>query len=209
MKNSTDLLHEIVITRVQFAQPDLLDRETFIANLCFVYGLMVASEQLLREAVEHSKGALRAYCRDHLAEETGHEKWLAADLESAGVRVDRIVPSMEIAACAGAQYYLVRHVCPAALLGYMATLECMPMPIERVEKLEEVHGKTLCRTLRHHAIKDVDHGREVLAMIDRASGREFSLIRQNAIQTARYVGYAAQKFGKIMTLERGGSHVYN
>lgn len=184
-----DLMHALREVRATYPHIDLADRNTFIANLIFVYQVIVATEALLSEAAPS-----REFYRAHLTEEKDHAAWLAEDLESAGVNVRAQPVFPEAIAMVGSQYYLIRHVDPVALLGYMAVLECFPGSMAHVEVLERIHGAPLCRTLRHHAEHDIEHGAQVLDEIDELSAREYRLVKQNAIQTALYLRAAIAKF---------------
>ncbi|UEP31616.1 iron-containing redox enzyme family protein [Burkholderia sp. B21-007] len=194
MKNSEKLMNVMRDVMAQWPRVDLKNRHVFLSNLVFMHRVIIASESLLEEAVVHAKGALHGYLSDHLEEERRHDEWLAEDLASAGIDVAGCQFPSEAVAAAGTQYYLIRHVDPCALLGYMAVLECFPMPMEQLVALEEVHGKQLCRTLRHHAEHDVDHADDLLERIDSLNDRQFALVVQNAVQTAIYIGSAISKF---------------
>lgn len=165
---------------IGFPKLDLLDRDAFCKNLVFMHALMVASEPLLQEAIEHSDGALGVYYSAHIEEERGHAAWLADDLKSLGVTVGE--PSYIAAACAGAQYYLIRHAHPAALLGYLAVLEGYPAPLEVVDMLEGHYGKDAMRCFRFHAEHDVDHRADLVKMIESVP-EHHDLITNNAVQT--------------------------
>ena len=194
MTHSQQLISVLEDVRRQYRALDLSDPRIFLKNLVFLHNVIAASEHLLEVAITRAKGGLLEYYRAHLEEERQHEKWLAQDLESAGIDVATLPISPEAVAMAGSQYYLIYHVDPVALLGYMAVLECFPLSDEHMEALESIHGKALCRTLRFHAVHDVDHGADVLAMIDRLSAKQFQLVLENAVQTALYIGAAASKF---------------
>ena len=167
-------------------------RDSCLRNLAFAYHAMLASEDLLCLAIERSHGELRAYFKHHLQEETGHEKWLAADLKAAGYGLGS--PDQITVAMVGSVYYLVRHVDACALLGYMLVMECFPAPLEHVANMEAMHGAELFRTLRFHAEHDIDHGADVLEQIDKLSERQKSIVMDCAIQTARYMALASHTF---------------
>lgn len=189
------LLQAVREVRAMYPQIDLSRRDVFLRNLTFVHNVITASEGLLRAACDRSIGGLKAYFAEHLKEEAGHERWLRRDLLSADVDVSALPISPEAVAMAGSQYYLIHHVDPAALLGYMAVLECFPIDGEALDALERMHGKTLCRTLRYHAEHDIEHGADVLDEVDRLSEKQFQLVMQNAVQSAFYIGSAISKFG--------------
>lgn len=189
------LMQAVRDVRATYPGIDLTRRDVFLRNLIFIHNVIAASESLLRAACDRSIGELKAYFADHLKEEAGHEFWLRNDLATADIHVKSLPVLPEAVAMAGSQYYLIHHVDPVALLGYMAVLECFPIDIEALEKLEEIHGKELCRTLRYHAEHDVSHGADVLDEIDLLDDKQFQLVMQNAVQTALYICSAISKFG--------------
>lgn len=169
---------------------NLGDIDTLKTNLAFMHQVIAASERLLEEAASEASGDLKAYYLAHLEEERQHEKWLADDLLSHGVDVKKLPLMRKAVEMAGSQYYLIKHVHPACLLGYMAVLEGFPMPLELVDQLEQLHGKQLIRTLRFHAEHDPEHRKEVFRMIDKEARPE---ILSNAVQTAIYLNEFAQE----------------
>jgi hypothetical protein len=136
-------------------------KELLKANLVFLHGTMLASEELLRRAIAKSDGALREYFEKHLLEETGHVEMLETDLANLGVT--EIIRCPEAAKLAGAQYYYIEHEHPALLLGYMGAME-NPLSLDYVDALEAMYGPLTC--LRHHAFHDIGHSREIAEMID-------------------------------------------
>ena len=120
--------------------------------LQFNYGLMLASEDLLRDAG----------MEEDLDEEREHLAWLKEDLNSLGIAI----PSYDyiIACVAGSQYYFIHHAHPQILLGYRAALECRPMPIGTGDVLEREWGRLQC--LRYHAIHDIDRGHQIIKRIE-------------------------------------------
>ncbi len=168
-------------------QIDLRNREIFIENLLFLHALIVASEPLLEEALKRPMAVgLKHFYEKHLEEERGHAKWLKEDLLSLGIKTRDI--DWRAAQIAGTQYYLIRHVSPELLLGYMASLECRPMPIEVVDLLERIHGEQALRTIRYHAVHDIDHGADVLKAIEETNNEQ--LIAYNAGLVASMMSWA-------------------
>jgi hypothetical protein len=114
---------------------------------------------------------LREYLHGHIAEERGHDDWIAADLAASGENPGRClapIPSAEVACLVGAQYYWLEHYHPATLLGYIAVLEGNPPKPELVEHLMAVTGLPgpAFRTLRAHAELDPGHAAAVFALLD-------------------------------------------
>ena len=176
-------------------------REVVIANLTFLYTAVLASEQLLVDATaaadllsqDDFNGRLVDYYRTHLEEERGHAAWLRDDLASVGATPD--LPDMRAVAMVGTQYYLLKHVHPAALLGYMAVVEGDPTPEPVVARLEQIHGKELFRFVRFHARKDLEHRKELCRLIDRASNAIHQHISYSAGITLDYFARAAATWG--------------
>ncbi len=190
--------------RATTAWPHPGRRAVLIANLVFLHQVIVASEPLLRHAIARTyslldcpfRAALLDYLQTHLVEERDHAAWLEQDLISAGVDPTDQPLSLHAVETVGAQYYLINHATPAALLGYMAFLECFPMPLEQVAWLEQVHGKELLRTVRYHAEHDVDHGKSLINIIDRVPQRWQAVVYNNGARTAERFCAAAMTFGE-------------
>lgn len=186
MSFSSDLKLLMQVRRLRMPLLDLQDRKVFEANLCFVYHMIRASEGLLRVGQEVTKDkALREFYKAHGEEEAGHADWLEADMAVGGIASVSI--PREAMMMAGVQYYLLYHVNPASLLGYMAALECFPTSLGFIEELEKLHGKALCRTMRYHAEHDIAHGAELLAFIDTRPKGEHAAIREAATQACHFM----------------------
>ncbi len=125
--------------------------------LAFWYQVIVASEPLLEEAIYllgdgDEEGELKAFYRKHLEDERKHAQWLKEDLGDHPINLH-----FGAAQLAGMAYYLIRHVHPVALLGYMQALEGRRIPDWFVDQVEAEHGSAAVRTLRIHAEADRDH----------------------------------------------------
>lgn len=126
-------------------------------TLAFWYQVIIASELLLGEAMfllkdDGWEGELKAFYAKHLEDERHHAKWLKEDLGDYPIALH-----MTAAQIAGTGYYLIRHVHPVALMGYMQALEGNQIPMQFVEEVEAAHGKAAARTLRLHAEEDPHH----------------------------------------------------
>jgi Iron-containing redox enzyme len=159
-------------------------KEALLANLVFTHQVITASEGLMEDAIALSSGPLKAYLAGHLEEERGHAQWLADDLKTAGIDMQTMPKIRRAVEMAGAQYYLIKHVSPLSLLGYMAVLEGLPVALETVADMEAKHGTDLLRTLRYHAEHDLNHRKELFAVIDQYPCEE---IMQSAMLTANYI----------------------
>jgi hypothetical protein len=171
---------------------DISRLEVVLGNLKFIYWTCLASEQLLIDAAEFTFDfpRLAEYYQSHLEEERGEIEILVEDLESG--KVDPGEPDPIAMAMIGTQYYLIKHVNSAALLGYMAVQEADPTPIEVVEALEKTYGKNLFRFVRMHAIKDLEHRKELIEVIDLAPKHLRPVIFNSSDSALGYMKGAAQ-----------------
>ena len=150
-------------------------------HLHFVYWLMLATEDLLAEAAKYATGELKAYFEKHRDEECeprDHPAWMREDLTRIGVDFSL---DYTAAAIAGSQYYLIRNVHPAHLLGYSYVLESSPKPAHWVDQLEAKHGPLPC--LRYHSIHDPGHVKDILAQIEKLPEQ----LQKDVMQTAQQV----------------------
>lgn len=153
---------------------ELSNRQSVLSELLFLYHCCLASERLLIEAAAEAKNCidyftatrLAQYYSSHLEEEKGEVPVLVEDLRYGGIRVISFFPDDVALSVIGTQYYLMKHIHPVSLLGYMAVQEADPTPIEAVEVLEKAHGAELFRFVRMHAERDQEHAKELLEVID-------------------------------------------
>ena len=166
MTPSQILRQQILAMQANAPMADFTSRAVIVSNLVFLHGIMTASERLMARSITKCYSpVLRSYLTEHLEEERDHAKWMADDLKDEGVDISLpSIPAMELA---GSMYYLIEHVNPVCLLGYMAVLEGFPANLEFVAELEKVHGKKLLRCLRYHAENDLEHRKELFNIIDK------------------------------------------
>ena len=131
--------------------------------LAFWYQVIIASESMLEEAIlllgdEGWEADLKAFYCKHLEDERHHAKWLREDLGDHTVTLH-----YGAAQLAGMSYYLIRHVHPVALLGYMQALEGQPIDPALIAHLERENGSAAVRTLKLHADEDPKHIEELRA----------------------------------------------
>lgn len=152
--------------------------ELYPELLFATYGVTMASAPAMRMAADRCEelmgdplcDLLQGYYREHAAEEQDHGEWLLSDLASLGIGRERVLerlPYPSVAALVGSQYYWIRHVHPAAYLGYIAVLEAGA----EAEFLREVHERTgipLSSMSCHlrHAELDPGHVAEFDAALD-------------------------------------------
>jgi hypothetical protein len=171
--------------RKGYSYVDLANKAMMIKNLLICYQTVIATEDLLEDAINapYAHGKLRDYFEKHLEEEKNHAVWLSQDLASEGIDAKSMPIDPYVKNMVGSQFYLIKYRNPCDLLGYMAVLEGFPPPMQEIEKLEELHGKKLFRTLRLHAEADPKHSTELWEIIDYVND---PLILDNAIATAYF-----------------------
>lgn len=171
-------------------QIDISSLSLVSKNLLFLYHFCVASERLLIDASDEEpkdrfkdsfETRLSEYYDRHLAEESDEIRILKEDLDSAGITIGP--PDRYSMAMVGTQYYLLKHVHPVALMGYLAVQEADPTPLEVVAILESLYGKHLFRFLRMHAIKDLEHRKEIIDILDEIPS-EFERLVLNSAENA-------------------------
>jgi hypothetical protein len=193
---SETIRQKIMDVQVGSALLDVWNPVTFRRHLRFIAQMIKASENLLVEGITALlpmaggfNKSLCEYYAEHLKEESDHFKWLLDDLEEPDSLHSRDWAAAELA---GTQYYMLKHVHPASLLGYMLVLEGFPVTLLMVEELEKVHGKRLLRTVRYHAEHDLEHREVLFKLIDTVPSSLQALVMESAVHTAMLL-LSAQK----------------
>ena len=194
MSMSEQIISDVEELQKEAPLLELSNKTVLIHNLIWMYQVIVASETLMLEAIRKAHGpVLRSYLREHLEEERGHAKWLADDLAALGVDVTVLPLNRSAVELVGTQYYLINHVSPAAILGYMAVLEGFPFPLDVLEQLEAIHGVEPLRCLRYHAENDIEHRKELFKVIDQIND---PIIHSNALRTQQLLNEAFRAYPK-------------
>lgn len=105
---------------------------------------------------------LADYLAEHVDEELHHDETLLCDLELLGIDRGSVVermPSPEVAALVGSQYYWILHFHPVAFLGFVALMEGYPPTPELIETLVARTGfpQEAFTTYAEHAELDPGH----------------------------------------------------
>jgi hypothetical protein len=164
--------------------PRVHSRSAFIAYLKFLHATMRVTTDLFEEGAHYASGALAEYYAEKAVEEREHDEWMADDIAQFDTEPD--VVDHAAAALCGAQYYYIRHVGAHVLLGYCIAMESDPMPMSALETLEQAFGEKACRTLRYHAVHDVDHAARLREVV---RDHLDDLIVSNALITRRSFVY--------------------
>ena len=185
------------------APVNLLDREMLVLNLVFLHQVIRSTESLMQCAISEYRDdggfdkQFNTYMRLHAEEESNHDSWLADDLKDNGIDLQSYPLMRTAVEMAGTQYYLIKHIHPSAILGYMAVLEGFPMELDDVKNLEDKHGESLLKTLRYHAEHDLDHREEVFNMLDKSPQQLHDIIMKSAVQTAVYIVEVTHQWNKL------------
>jgi hypothetical protein len=154
--------------------------EAFPEYLFSLWSSMRATLPLLEAAGARARGCapedplcarLEPYFARHADEERGHDDWLLEDMEGLGIPAADVrsrLPPADVAAMIGAQYYLIAHAHPIALLGCFAVLEGSPLTEPDLVGLSARAGipRPLLRTLEKHASLDPHHRDDLDTLLD-------------------------------------------
>jgi hypothetical protein len=154
--------------------------------LCTMHAIVRSSVPLMEAALARAReleadddvaAAVAAYLAKHMREEAGHDRWILQDLEATGGDPEeplRRIPTPEVAAVVGAQYYWLRHYHPVSLLGHVAVMEGYPPGSRLATVLAERtgYGADAFRSIRRHAHLDIRHRDELYEAIDAVPFRE-------------------------------------
>lgn len=171
----------------------MLTKPQFLQALIWAHQHVCASVGLLEEAIARMpEGELRDYLVRHLEEERPHAEWLLEDLRTEPGFHEPYTLDPTPVAMAGTMYYLIKHVSPLCIFGYMLALE-NPAPIHLVEELEAAFGKPLCRTVRVHAEEDPKHLDDLFLMVGKLEPGEEHFVLLGKDWTSGYVRLIQQK----------------
>lgn len=204
--NFSDELKELIAKRrAEFPPIDMRDQGNFFINLIFVWQYIIASTDLTLEALNQTESGQnftdirKEYCeflRYKLDDERDHDQWLRDDLHAVGIEVKAVPNNVLAAEIVGNMFYMIRYVNPLALLGYMAVLEGTPVPLDVVMQLENVHGVEVCRTLRYHAVHDVEHAFDLFQIVDIVPENKREFVIEAAVRTLDYFKLFSQSITK-------------
>lgn len=150
------------------------------AYLTTVHAVTRASVPLLVLAEERAKtlaptdpiaSAMVGYLAAHAREERGHDNWILDNLGELGVQAADVfscVPSPEVAALVGAQYYWINYAHPVSIFGYMMVVERCAATHAQVDAMRVRAGleKRDVAALLRHAKLDELHGSGLEEAID-------------------------------------------
>lgn len=169
--------------------------------------MTAAAEQCERLGNDPLRDPLRDYYLEHAEEEREHGEWLLSDLASLGIDRNRALdrlPYPSAAALVGSQYYWIRHVHPAAYLGYIAVLES-PTDANFLREVSDRTGIPLASMSCHlrHAELDPGHVAEFDAALDvfPLTRQQEELVALSALSTIRHLEYffteVLERFARI------------
>jgi hypothetical protein len=134
------------------------------------------------------------YMKQHIIEEKDHDEWYVRDLGAMGMSREEVfsrIPSPNIAAMIGSQYYWIKHHHPIAFLGYMGSVETNPPIEEVINGMIKDSGMPAAgfETLMLHAKIDIHHSKDIISLINNLPLTEahLKIIEMSAFQTFRYI----------------------
>jgi hypothetical protein len=219
---------EVLRGKIQLVRAGLVERSNLFWNhpqlgsmfpeLLFTnYSVSRASIHLMETvraaalAVEEDPVALATarFLERHIPEERHHDQWMLEDMEAIHLprqAVLKRMPSPNIAAMVGSQYYWACHIHPVSLLGYLAVIETPPdlALLETLASGREIPRAALRSYFRHAEI-DKKHAAEIDAAIDGMPLRE----RQNAvlaISAFQTIHHMHRAFEELIALAGMPSH---
>jgi len=171
------------------------------ATVPLMQDVVSCAEQLKNDPV---CAPLIKYMKKHIAEETDHDKWYVNDLNFLGISDEDLfakIPSPNIAALVGSQYYWLKHHHPVAFMGYIACLEvCHPTP-EYVEALIKNSGLPAkgFDTIMEHAVIDKHHSKDIIETLNNLplTEKQYKMVEMSAFQTFRYVALVMEDVCKV------------
>ncbi len=180
-----------------------------LADICIEYlksahRIAQATVPLMQEVIHSAQSfnndpvcaPLITYMKKHIAEEMHHDKWYINDLKSISVTEQEVlaqIPSPNIAAMIGSQYYWVKHQHPVAFMGYITALEANPPTEAYVNELikNSKLPASAFDTLMLHAQIDVNHKEDIIQVLNDLplTEEQFNLIEMSAFQSYRYLAF--------------------
>jgi hypothetical protein len=123
---------------------------------------------------------------EHAREENGHHLYAERDLERLGLRVDDFSELAPTAALYQTQYYLIEHVHPTALFGYIITLEGVSVLCgsEGLKRASAAFGSDAASFLKMHAGADEDHLPKAFAVVATLPSELQRLVKTNCRNSA-------------------------
>lgn len=165
------------------------------------YWVARATVPLMEEAVRRAEampddpvcGPLIAYLQQHIEEERDHDLWYARDIGVLGISSAELaarIPTPNVSAMIGSQYFWLTQHHPVAFMGYMASTEAYPPTTASVEQMIERSGlpPAAFDTLMLHARIDQVHKGDIVNALNALPLTEahHNIIEMSAFQTFRY-----------------------
>ncbi|WP_394823374.1 iron-containing redox enzyme family protein [Pendulispora albinea] len=123
---------------------------------------------------------------EHAREENGHHLYAERDLRHLGMRVEDFSELAPTAALYQTQYYLIEHVHPTALFGYIILLEGVSVLCGRegLERASAAFGEHAVSFLKMHSNADEDHLPKAFATLATLPAELQSLVQTNCKNSA-------------------------
>lgn len=171
-----------------------------------------ATVPLMQEVINVAEGMvddpisapLIKYMKRHIAEEMNHDEWYVNDLEILGIPREDVfsrIPTPNVAALVGSQYYWLKHHHPVAFMGYIACLEVYHPTVEYVEELIAKSGLPAkgFSTFMEHAVIDANHSKDIINTLNSLplTEEQYQMVELSAFQAFRYVSLVMEDVCKV------------
>ncbi len=173
--------HPVVLDAVANGMPIQRYRK-FLLELYHVVWHFNPVSAAAASRIADSHRQVRYYLYDHMQDESGHEQWVANDLEAIGVTAQDIrayPPGVDTLAQCGYNYWAADRGHPCSVLGMMYVLEVIASVYagpfaSAVKESLLLQGESGTSFIGSHATMDVEHMahlRTVLNTLDDAASR--------------------------------------
>jgi hypothetical protein len=183
---SDSIVHHVDVAQLY---PQVLFRTHCVARASAPL-MQAALDEARRRVSDPVCAGICDYLVQHIVEEREHAAWIEEDfacLGTSAMELARRIPPANIACAVGAHYYWIKHFHPVAVLGYIAVLEGAAPRLSWVENLmarTKLPAQAF-RTLKIHALVDIEHATELDALLDRLPLQQVhhDLLRESAFLT--------------------------
>jgi thiaminase len=177
-------------------------REVYAEWIAQTYHFVCHSTRLLALSASRfsvAEDAFHLRFLEHLREEKNHDKLALSDLRALGHDISDHPEQPETRAFWQGQYYLVEHVSPKALFGYIWSLEELAATKGRsiYKELCRAHGEPASVFMKVHAEEDLDHVEKLYEQLQKLEGRDRVIVAENFEQSCVLYGHMLDKVVKV------------
>jgi hypothetical protein len=179
-----------------FMAYDWRNRDAYAEYLAQTYRYICHSTKLLAYAADVAKGGeLKECLKHHVAEETGHEHWVAGDLKRLGYNIKDFPENPQTKDLYDSIYQGIKQEGPAAIVGYALALEGMSARVcpKLAPELTKMYGAKCSTFIKNHAEIDPGHAAESFNILKYFSENEKSaILKYMEMSTKAYLRFLAE-----------------